>query len=182
MECSSPLSLTLYFHQCIDLEINLGLLTMRKIIFWNMKIFHFLFLFLCPHPLKGTWTQKIMWSLLGLLGIYEFKYPRCASKHKICTFPEKKKSNKHKPKKRWKLILPALSSSEPQVWASAVYFCWSFVTGSNDSYFIIKIYPTIQPRAKEKVICCHLQIYISSKTLVYIYKLHICESVGLPIC
>lgn len=47
---------------------------------------------------------------------------------------------------------------------------------------VIKTYLTIQPRVKEKVICCHLQIYITSKTLVYIYKLHICGSVGLPIC
>lgn len=161
--------------------MNWGLLTKRKFVFWNTKRFHFPFLFLCPQPLKGTGRQNMIWPLLGLLRIHKLKYPRCASKHKICTFPGVKKM-KQNPKKCWKLILPALCSSEPQIWASAVHFCWSFVTSSNDSYFIIKIYPTIQPRAKEKVICCHLQIYISSKTLVYIYKLHICESVGLPIC
>lgn len=89
MECNSSLSLTLYFHQCVGLEMTWGLLTKRKILFWNTERFHFPFLFLCPHPLKGTRRQKL--SLLGLLRMHELKYLRCASEHNICTFPGKKK-------------------------------------------------------------------------------------------
>lgn len=37
-------------------------------------------------------------------------------------------------------------------------FLLTLTTSAEDGYCSIKIYPTIQPRVKEKVICCHLQI------------------------